>query len=393
MSTRPRLSDLSILNYCYIIMFILWKYIQPFDKNEVIPVLFSFLILFLNIYHDVGLIKIRPFSTHFLWLLYVVIMSAFLGMAPGLLPYFYLSQLFSIIVASVIAYKEFMRDSRTLLRVLTWIMIIYVAIGWGTREVNDSGRMHYEGGNGFPNKMVPFAFIVLLRWARKEINVPIAIFLLAVMIYVAVSCATRKAFTGISLIFVAFIVSYLDFRSARSLWVIVALVMAFFGVRYLMGNTLLGERFERESYTGKSLVKQETIFSDMLGDRTDQYIMGWWEFQKRPLLGMGLTNFRRETGYHAVLHTEYIVQLTECGLVGFMLFMAYFFNLLKRSLNVVRRYDRHVGFVLGGYVGAILFMCFTAWIYNSDMMFVCFGVVAGVSDDYIRRARMAQIAR
>lgn len=381
MSMRGRLSNLSLLNYIFIAVMFLWSSLQSFtafDGAGRIPIILTFIVFIGNLGQRIDFLR-PPFLYHVFWFLYVIILYFIFGLEEDSLPFYFFAGIFECVVLSYVAYKEFLKDGERVLNYIIWILSIRTLIILTSGSLNeDSGRMHFFGGNGFALTMVPFSFIAFLKFIRKEMRLPILLALLSVIIYVPVVCATRKAFAGIAIVLVFVILSYLDFRSIKSFGAILLMVMAILGGRFLLNNSVLGERFENESVAGKSLVKEENFFTDFVGDRTDQYVLGWRLFQEHPFTGVGLNNFSRVTGYPYQLHTEYMVQFAECGIIGVFFFFLYYTKLFRSAIYVYRKRERHVGALMIGFICAELFICFTAWMYVSGPMFVCYGIIMGV---------------
>ena len=62
----------------------------------------------------------------------------------------------------------------------------------------------------------------------------------------------------------------------------------------------------------------------MFDGRAIQYEFGYEKFLENPYFGIGLNNYKQFDGYNLVLHSEYLVQLIENGLVGFILFFLFY---------------------------------------------------------------------
>lgn len=87
----------------------------------------------------------------------------------------------------------------------------------------------------------------------------------------------------------------------------------------------------------------------------------------------------RETGSDYVLHTEYIVQLAEGGIIGFTLFLLFYVGIGKRIVISWKNYKtrRTEIWLFIGAFGAILFVNITAWTYSFPHYFLIFGIILG----------------
>jgi O-antigen ligase len=99
-----------------------------------------------------------------------------------------------------------------------------------------------------------------------------------------------------------------------------------------MDHTVLGRRLNDIEETSKLYNKTNIAVFDLLGDRTYYYLKGWELFVKHPVTGIGLRNFRIKTGSKETMHSEYMVQLAEGGIIGSFLFILFSFWFLIQSI-------------------------------------------------------------
>ena len=100
--------------------------------------------------------------------------------------------------------------------------------------------------------------------------------------------------------------------------------------------------------------------------------------------GIGLKNYFFKGYGSLVIHSEYMVQLAEGGVIGAALFLL-FNQWIARwlfKLFLVRSNRALVALLAGAFI-SILFIDLTAWTYQFSMYFVMLGVVIG----YIRILR------
>ena len=71
----------------------------------------------------------------------------------------------------------------------------------------------------------------------------------------------------------------------------------------------------------------------MLDNRMWHYTLGIELFKSNPLTGIGLTNFMLFHPHKVMAHSEYVVQLAECGIIGIIIWISFFgtiiYNLFK----------------------------------------------------------------
>jgi len=108
----------------------------------------------------------------------------------------------------------------------------------------------------------------------------------------------------------------------------------------------------------------------MFDHRAAQYIIGWETFKNNPINGVGLSNFVNVSGYSTPLHSEYMVQISECGLIGVSLF-ALFYGYIIKKLILIRSVFPSSKKTAEIHLLSILIMFvlfFGSWIYNNPMM-------------------------
>lgn len=112
-----------------------------------------------------------------------------------------------------------------------------------------------------------------------------------------------------------------------------------------------------------------------LGDRVYYYLEGFKLFVENPVTGIGLENFMVYTGYNQRIHSEIMVQITECGLIGFLLYCMFYISIFKSVLKEehVKR-CRSIRIFVFGIILAILFISTCSWTYDGCIYFVFFGL-------------------
>jgi len=112
-----------------------------------------------------------------------------------------------------------------------------------------------------------------------------------------------------------------------------------------------------------------------LGDRAYYYLEGFNLFVDNPVTGIGLENFMIYTGYHQRIHTEIMVQIAECGLIGFSLYCLFYISIFKSIIK--EKYSkrcRSIRIFVFGIILAILFISLCSWTYDGCIYFVFFGL-------------------
>src|SRR5690606_22005982 len=97
----------------------------------------------------------------------------------------------------------------------------------------------------------------------------------------------------------------------------------------------------------------------------------------------------RETGSAHVIHSEYMVQLAEGGLVGTLFFLLFNIGIGKGIYSAWKRFPkkRPIIWMLIGAFGVILFIDITAWIYSFARYFMVYGIIIGYLQSFKYEAR------
>lgn len=155
---------------------------------------------------------------------------------------------------------------------------------------------------------------------------------------VIVLTQSRNSLGILGITLIASIIAYYSGKgkvfSARTV-IFLFLLSVFFLVLspYIMDSAFVQRAMEAKEANEDSYYTQNnstgTIFDSIVGDRLYYYLMGWQLFLENPLTGIGLSNFQFVTRGDFPLHTEYMVQLCEGGLVAACLWVAFIYYVLK----------------------------------------------------------------
>lgn len=227
-------------------------------------------------------------------------------------------------------------------------------------------------GIDFNSNLVGFGalFIIILLLIKKIYSNKIEkiYYLFAgLSIYTIIISASKKTFIAliISLIFYIFISrEKMLFKNIVKYTVSTFIISVC--ILWVLNNTSLGLRLTDSYDRTQHANKVEAMFDNRLA----QYIYGWEVFKEHPINGVGLSNFVNVSGFSTPLHTEYMVQIAECGLIGFTLFI-FFYSYIIKWLILIRRelpsFKSHAEIHLLSIL--VMFILFSgSWIYNNPMM-------------------------
>lgn len=155
----------------------------------------------------------------------------------------------------------------------------------------------------------------------------VAIRLIYPMLYILLS-QTRQALGMVVIQFLGFYYAFImqlkiNFRSI--VLCAIGIFFAYNGYTYLMDETGLGTRIQDDiEEAGLSeLYSTGTAFDYIAGERIYYYVVGAEIFKEHPLTGIGLENFRPYTGGNYPMHVEWMVHLTEGGIIAFVLYVTF----------------------------------------------------------------------
>ena len=270
-------------------------------------------------------------------------------------------------------------------KVVLFTLIIYVLIGIffqdaGTGQGNDwEGRGGELLGNMLPLNACCMAFIAVVYCVAFRKKKSFLYLCLGLALAGIIFTSTRKAVAGWGIIVIFYILSTLDMKKSKTIVRFVLSVMILGGIAYLlMHNTMLGERFaETENQSEKALAVYANTppILNFLGDRALHYMLGWELFLEHPVTGIGIYNFKALTGFPVPLHTEYMTQLCENGIIGFTLYLLFIFSLFHIVWETYKKGGKSIGIVCAGGLFAILFIALTGWTYEATYYFAEYGLI------------------
>lgn len=324
-----------------------------------------------------------PYLFWNLWVAYSIINTIYTGGITENALFFY-ANLISCAIAFFIAAIEYEKQPDRFLKFVTILLVAYSLLGINdmlTTDIiieNQEERQMSSLGNLLPITMVFTIYASQLCHIRKIINSQLFIFIITVALVMIIMSATRKAFgAAIILLAITYLSNTMKSPSGRAKYLIM-IAAGYMVFNYIMNNTFLGERFEIANETTLEWDYGNNLFFKFVGDRTIMYILGWQLFINNWLTGIGLTHFLQEGNLELLIHSEYMVQLTECGIIGTIIYVCFYahiiYYLIKSSNN-----EKHLKekFCNIGIIAAILLISFTAWIYDNFIIFLCLGIVMG----------------
>lgn len=387
------------LEYFYILMIIIWEPLQQFILKVDGA---GYSILLLTVLLVTKLIKQKrlyntvfekPLIFYCIWVVYAFINTTIKGYGFDVPIISFFITIFVPFLLMVTISIEYYRNEANLLNILTSslylaIVIIILFIG-ETSQGRVGGEMN---SNTIGTMATILSMLLYLKYYKKRISLLSFFILMIVPLYTVISTGSRTAFGGIILLFA---LHYIINRSKSILitlfQIIVAITVFILPVNYVLKETTLGDRLLNTTEQSQSMTYQTgNPILDKFGDRGIFYQQGWEVFKKFPLTGIGLGNFKHHNELELSQHSEYMIQLSELGIIGFCLFAAFYFTILKKLKNIkaslsVTNSSREVELYIY-YIFIILAMITATRMYRVWFLFIITGFVIGYINEKKEKA-------
>ena len=384
-------SQIYNFNIFYLFIIIVWPAIKnnflSFDGAGRIEILFTFIAIIINykIFFKV------PKAMYFwlAWIIYCVISIHYKGYGFVDYPFnlWLPHKLIIPIVAMITVYSAASTKYEEFIRILFIYILIFAVIGSVVMSLNASALKSDYGentlSNGYLNSMIVIFPISVLMFKAKKINSVSLLLISFMVLYGIILSGERKALAGLFIMIFGFFLSNNTSLKPKSVISIVLLtIIAYYSVDYAIENTQAGSRLS-EDYISSEY--QDNLFLKLVGNRALMYVEGFNFFLQEPLTGLGLTNFiSYSVDSRHILHTEYMVQLAECGIIGSILFLFFYGSMIVRLIKAYfDRKNRATTVIYITTLLAILVIAFTGWIYDCHVYFIFYGLLFAYCDSKI----------
>ena len=381
---------LSYLNLFYIALSIIWVplhiYILKVDAAGRTINIFTFIVLLANFRNILVLFKdSRAVRVWSILVFYSIINNLVKGYDFGdNTPFlFFAKNYYNPFMLLLVAAIEMRENKYRCLTVVAMAFLFYIFVDAPHIAMDLDGRLLSKTGNSLSLNCVVCLFVFSLFLVEEKIRWPLYIAVALVCAAIIIASGTRKAMGAAVIVFIGVVLSKF---MKQTFWayflLLVSVVVLYWGVNYVMNNTVVGERFEYASeldVVDVRLVQNERIndfFLFVLGDRAIQYEQALEVYHEHPVTGIGIDNF---TTYYTPsllrLHTEYMVQLCENGMVGFVLLMLFYTVLI---VGLIRNWNKDnpqktIIVLFGLFV--VLFINLTTWTYCQTYIMILYAII------------------
>lgn len=381
----------SIINLFYLSFILVWQPIRLLfihaDAKGRIQFFLTLLVLLINFAYNPEVKKIlfrKPFVIWLCWIVFAFINMMIKGYnyTSNTPLFFFVNNLFTPYFAMVLTCQEYNVSKKRFIKVVVISALLYCVLGYffmgRVRSEDDSS---FSLGNSLAVSASLSAFFLCIARLNKQMKAVTFVSLISFVLVVVITTATRKAFGVVLIIMAFYFLSLIGLKRRNVLLVAIMTIGAYIGLNYMMENTNLGERLSNidEQAMNQNVIYNDSEFLKFVGDRAPHYVYGWAIFKTHPITGVGLCNFQSVSGFYERLHTDYMIQFAENGLIGLALFVWYYLWFILHILTL-RRQPHNKGYLLFGlgWIVAVLFLGLTAWTYDSPMIFICSGVIASL---------------
>lgn len=374
------------INYVYIAYLIVWSTFNRLFLNIDGAGRIGMLLCILSVLNNIGhweykrTFKSFPILLWFVWCIYVSIVWIYKGIisVPNLSPVnFLFSRIFVPWYAMFLTCYEMAYNPKNLSKLLVLSFAALCTLGYlSIGSVNIEDRTNSILGNEFVLSSLAMVFIASFSniegFLKKKWVIALCILSLACIL----SIQTRKAFAGVIILLASWIIAiYERYKPHKIIKAFPAFLSIYLFISYILNNTKVGERFNDIGASAEIYNTSDIAWLNFLGDRAYFYIKGWNIFWENPICGIGINNFMVVEQVELPIHSEYMVQLCECGIIGSVLFILFYASLLRHIKKTMIDTQHKILFI--GYMLCVVFVNFTAWTYQFTYYFICFGIILG----------------
>lgn len=367
------------IEYLYIIIMIIWYPLQYFilkvdgaGRTLVFLSIITFL-YYLNTWSFRSIVSLRPLVIWGIWIIYAFIDTMILGYkSTEISPPLFFFSLLSPLLLMIVIYFGLYNDRKTTLNVIIAVLyahLILVTI-FSSKMHSARGTLGSELDENFVAiSTAILVFFLMLKRLYKEISgVGFALSLILPTAIIVLS-GSRTGFACLLILIIGAIMSRRSkYGVVNFMTLLVVSGFLYAGYNYVIKNTILGERIRM---TSSQIMGDESLFSgtalDKLGDRGIFYYRGYKLFEEHPVSGIGLGNFRYEGGLNLVMHSEYMIQLCELGVIGSLIFLIFYIWVGRGLLISWRRYPQHRRLTEMYIAGFLVILFANAWIFTYYM--------------------------
>lgn len=316
------------------------------------------------------------------WIIIAIVNTNTKGFHSDLISFqtWVVNQLIWPFVTMLVAYRVSIEDFNRTIYIMFFTFLIYVilgTIGMTASASYDVGiRLNNKLGNEFFNTSILLTLFASLMYHYGHIRKFVFFVVLALITYIIVISGERKGLVALFVMILGALYAMNTGKGGKSIvYMIIILTLATVSVNYAMNYTTFGDRMNNSMAESQF---SDNLFLQLMGDRGIMYYDGWKMFLDNMWTGIGLTNFRWENDFFAglPLHTEYMVQLCECGILGSLFFLIFYGCMIKDLRELWKRgTSKEQTVIILSSLAAIIVINLVTWTYDNTNYFAVFGLV------------------
>lgn len=357
------------------------------DRNGRLPVLLFLICCLCNSQYKAFFKSVvsTPMFFWLLWVLYSFINWLAAGIVPAETTFlgFVCTHFILPMATMIVVCQEGSRDLKGTLMLVIGTHVVYMLMGL---TMQDMGDVTLEGedvrggqilGNGLPLSACTFAFVAFLANVNGWLKGKYVCIVMALVFGSIFMVATRKALVAVMIMLFFYMLAKTSIRKPVTIFISMLIcICAYTTFTLAMSHTLMGKRMATVRMAERN-VKSTPLdqVSGLVGDRSYHYMLGWKAFQKHPVTGVGLTNVPKIYHFKYTLHTEYMVQLAEGGMVGTSIWLLFIGGMFWVIIKAGKHKPRSAILVCLSGMFAIMFINITAWTYDSVRFFIIYGLI------------------
>ena len=268
--------------------------------------------------------------------------------------------MFNLYAMLIMAGYLYLKNEKKAIRFFLIGYALFIVLGFATGiSMGNEGRLANEGdyvSHININQFVPVVglfllFLVYNKFHSQKRLVRTIIIAIAPMIVLVMS-GSRNGILFLLAFMIALVFGGLAGRKltfGQILLAVIGIGVMWFGYDYIINNTVVGERIITTSEQAEMFNMETGVwFLDVLGDRGIFYLIGWQDFLSHPISGIGYMNFStlHSNDLRFALHSEYLIHLVEGGLIAFVLFLSFYYGVIKNLILIWKKRHAATIFVL-----------------------------------------------
>ena len=246
----------------------------------------------------------------------------------------------------------------------------------------------YRFGSEFNANLIAFGGIIMgfLIFLKKAIFHKISAFdksLLIIAVLLIVLTASRKSFLAIIIMTFGYLMIFSSGNFLKKYLKILIYSFIIISSSFLvLKDSVVVERMTKTFNTTKSATNELEMFDG----RALQYIDGMEVFKENYITGIGLLNFMNVDQWGLALHSEYLVQLVECGIIGFSIFLFFHIYIIRKLVRFKKiiRFEKAAKVFLLYYI-IFFILSWGGWSYN----IIIFWIIPGLAIRFINQLNLS----